>query len=191
MFALLADAGLLAGEATKVVELRTANVTARNDLDLLDRRSVNREDTLDADAERDLADAEGFLDAAALASDDVALEHLDTRAVTFNNLHVHLDVVASAEIGNVALEVRRIEFIELLHKFSPASRPGSDGECFTPWRRVKPTEGVYESFTCAGPLAAIPVATDLPCCLVPQPPEAGHGATRTVIHFATAPRGTQ
>ena len=49
-------------------------MTAREDLELLDAGRVEREDTLHADAERDLAVREGGADATALAADDDTLD---------------------------------------------------------------------------------------------------------------------
>src|SRR5699024_6935489 len=57
--ALLPDAGLLAGQATQVVELGAAHIAAGDDFDLVDGRGVDGEHTLHADAEGDLADTEG------------------------------------------------------------------------------------------------------------------------------------
>src|SRR5690606_34485220 len=54
------DAGRLALAVTQVVELRATDVTARGDLDLLHGRGVHGEDALDADAEGELAHAEGL-----------------------------------------------------------------------------------------------------------------------------------
>src|SRR5690242_2385703 len=78
--ALLLDLGRLAAQVTQVVELRSADVTARDDLDLGDDRRVHREGALDTDAEADLADREGLPDAAALPADHHALEDLDALA---------------------------------------------------------------------------------------------------------------
>src|SRR5699024_7229953 len=101
VLALLPDAGLLAGEVAQVVQLRAADVAAGDDLDLVDGRGVHGEHALDADAEGHLADAEGLAHAVALATDDVALEDLDTGAVALDDLHVHLDVVARPVCVNV------------------------------------------------------------------------------------------
>src|SRR5699024_8041726 len=127
VLALLPDAGLLAGEVAQVVQLRAADVAAGDDLDLVDGRGVHGEHALDADAEGHLADAEGLAHAVALATDDVALEDLDTGAVALDDLHVHLDVVAGAECGDVLAQGRLVELVELLHVLSPALRLRSDG----------------------------------------------------------------
>ena len=61
-----------------------------DDVDLVDDRRVQREDALDALAERHLADREGRAGAAAVHADHHALEHLDALLVAF----AHLDVDA-------------------------------------------------------------------------------------------------
>src|SRR5690625_4977114 len=107
--ALLPDAGLLAGQAAQVVELGAAHIAAGDDLDLVDGRGVDGEHALHADAEGDLADTEGLAHAVALAAHDVALEDLDARAVALDDLHVDLDVVAGAEVGQVVAQRRLVD----------------------------------------------------------------------------------
>src|SRR5699024_8428306 len=68
----------------------------------------------DADAEGELAHAEGLTQAAALASEHDALEDLDARAVALDDVHVHLDGVAGAEVRHV-LERGRVDRIQFLH----------------------------------------------------------------------------
>ena len=62
--ALLLDLGGLAAQVAQVVELGAPDVTAGDDLDLLDDRGCAREGPLDADTEGHLADREGLADAA-------------------------------------------------------------------------------------------------------------------------------
>src|SRR5699024_1380241 len=167
VLALLPDAGLLAGEVAQVVQLRAADVAAGDDLDLVDGRGVHGAHALDADAEENLADAEGLAHAVALATDDVALEDLDARAVALDDLHVHLDVVAGAECGDVLAQGRLVELVELLHVLSPALRLRSDGVVLGAPRPGRPCGTVDPArsgspYRCAGPLAATPIATDLP-----------------------------
>ena len=51
---------------------------------------------------------------------------------------------------------------------------------------VTRAEGVVNSFNrCAGPLAATPMATDLPTRIMPTAPEAAISARRTSTHSAT------
>src|SRR5690606_4482592 len=98
--ALLLDLGGLAAQAAQVVQLGATDVTAAEDLDLLDHGRVQREGALHADAEADLADREGAADARALHLDADTLEHLHTGAVALNDVDVHLEGVAGAEVGD-------------------------------------------------------------------------------------------
>ena len=74
-------------------------------LDLLNLGRMNREGTLDTHGEVDLADREGLAAGVAVTADDVALEHLDTLAVTLFDAVVNLDGVA---------DVERSDFLDLL-----------------------------------------------------------------------------
>src|SRR5699024_7880329 len=167
VLALLPDAGLLAREVAQVVQLRAAHVATGDDLDLVDRRRVHREHALHADAEGDLPDAEGLSHAVALTADDVPLEDLDAGAVALDDLHVHLDVVAGAEGGDVLAQRCLVELVELLHVLSPALRLRSDGVVRGTPRGGAPSKNRRSGVgsppcRCAGPLAATPIATDLP-----------------------------
>ncbi len=115
--ALFLDLRGLATELAQVVQLGATDVTARDDLDVVDDRGVDGELTLDTDLEADLADGEGFADAIALTTRDDTLENLDTAAAAFNDVDVDLHVVTDTEIGDVALERCGIDCIELLHFF--------------------------------------------------------------------------
>ena len=95
--ALLLDLGGLAAQVAQVVELGATDVTAGDDLDLVDDRGVEREGPLDADTEGDLADREGLGHTGAVATDDDTLEDLDTGARAFHDLDVDLDRVTGAE----------------------------------------------------------------------------------------------
>src|SRR5713226_3836871 len=86
--------GGLAPQIAEVVQLRAADFRRASDLDLLDRRRVQREDALDALPERHLADREGRARATSMQADDDTLEDLDALLVTFPHLDRHLDGVA-------------------------------------------------------------------------------------------------
>src|SRR3954451_1366741 len=117
--ALLLDLGGLAAQLAEVVQLRPADVTAGDDLDLLDDRGVHREGPLDAHAEAHLAHGEGLADAAALAADDHTLEDLDAGAVALDHADVHLDGVAGTEPGDVAAQRVGVECVQGVHLRRP------------------------------------------------------------------------
>ena len=71
---LLLQLGAAAHAAAQVVELRAADLTAADDLDVVDGGRMDGEDLLHADAVGQAADGDGLLDAAVLLGDDGALE---------------------------------------------------------------------------------------------------------------------
>src|SRR5690349_5099933 len=88
---LFLHAGGLAAQVPQEVQLGAAHARRTHQLDLVDHRRMEREDALDALAERHLADREARPDAAAVHADHHALEHLDALLVAFAHLHVHAD----------------------------------------------------------------------------------------------------
>ena len=113
--ALFANLGFLATQRAEVVELCPAHVTARNNLDVVDDRGVQRERTLHAHLEADFAHNEGFGDAVTRAGNHNTLEDLDTRTGTFDNVHVNFDGISGAEVGNIATQAGCVNKIERLH----------------------------------------------------------------------------
>ena len=85
------DTGGLAAKVAKVIKLCTTDLTAADDVDVVDHGRMQREDTLDADAKADLADRDGLADAAVFAGDADAFEHLKTFLVAFLNADVHAE----------------------------------------------------------------------------------------------------
>ena len=102
---LLLDLGALADSVAKVVELCASDFTDSDDLDLIDVRGMYREGLLDADAVGYASDSEGFGDAAAVLSDDSALENLNTLAGSFLDLIVNADGVADIDYRDIFLEL--------------------------------------------------------------------------------------
>gem|GEM_PF-5741590 len=113
----------LAVTLAQVVELGATHVALGDDLDVVDRGGVNREGTLNAHAEGNLADGERGGHTVTATSDHDTLEDLDTRAVTFDDLDVHLEGVAGSERGDVIAQRSRINGVQLLHFFSLTPLP--------------------------------------------------------------------
>src|SRR6476620_3328800 len=139
------DTSSLTGAATQVVELRTANVAAAHDLDLVDDRRIKREDALDALTERNLANGEAGADALVGAGDAYALERLHAGTVAFDHLHTDAQRVAGAEFGNGLLGGERVNGFALkgldqVHFFfsSLSRRAPEGGACDAPpWRSIR------------------------------------------------------
>src|SRR5439155_1340946 len=106
---MLADPHRLAGEPTQEVELGAPNATLAHQLDLRDRRRVQGEDALHADARRDLANRERRVDPGTAAADADALERLQSLLVTLAYPYHHPDGVARIERRDVGLEPLALE----------------------------------------------------------------------------------
>jgi hypothetical protein len=70
---------------------------------------VEREGSLDANAERLLADGERLTHASALPLDDDALEDLDATALAFDDLEVDAHGVAGLELRQVGSQLSLLE----------------------------------------------------------------------------------
>src|SRR6476661_299225 len=113
--ALFLDLGLLATQLAQVVQLRAADVTAGDDVDVVDVGRVHREGPLDADAVALLADGEGLADATTLAAQHDALEDLDALLGTLDDLDVDIDGVAGAEGRDVVAQRRLVDEVQRVH----------------------------------------------------------------------------
>ena len=82
------DAGRFTAKITQIVELRTTHATATDHIYVIDHGAMERENSLDADAVRDLADREGRASALARAADANALERLEAGLLTFGRARV-------------------------------------------------------------------------------------------------------
>src|SRR5690349_20210047 len=143
--AALGDTGGLTGPAAQVVKLGAAHGTAAHDLDLVDDRRIEREDALDALAERNLANSEAGSDALIGAGDAHALERLHAGAVAFDHLDADAKRVAGAEFGNGLVLGQRVDRFALqgldqVHFFfsSFSRRAPEGGACDAPpWRSIR------------------------------------------------------
>jgi len=83
---------------------------------------VNREGSLDANAERLLAHGERLVQASALSVDDGALEDLDSLTSSLDDAEVHLHGVASLELGNIA-KLLALDFVnDVAHEMKVLNR---------------------------------------------------------------------
>ena len=108
---LLFDTGFLTGEVAEVEDAGTTHSTMLVDINLLDERASEGEDALHSDAVSDLADSKGFGSTASTALKDNALEVLDSLLVTFFNLVMDSDGIASLECARPnSLQIALIQF---------------------------------------------------------------------------------
>ena len=88
------DTCSLAPQIAKVIKLRTAHFAAANDVDVVDDRGMEREYSLNADAEAYLSNRDRFAGSAVFAGDHDAFKDLQAFLISFLNSYVHLDGVA-------------------------------------------------------------------------------------------------
>src|SRR5262245_49874592 len=98
---LLLDAGRLAREMTKVIELRTTDAPAPHDVDVRQHRAVRRENALHAHAVGDFANRECLADARTAAGNAHALERLNSLFFALFHAHVHTQRITRPERRNV------------------------------------------------------------------------------------------
>lgn len=98
---LLFDTGFLTGEVAQVEDAGTAHSTMFVDIDLLDERAGEGENTLHSDTVRNLTDSKGFSGSASATLQNNALEVLDSFFVTFFDFIVYRDGVAGFELGEL------------------------------------------------------------------------------------------
>src|SRR5678815_5649539 len=85
-------------QVAEEVQLGASHPCRPHEVDLGDRRRVQREDALDTLAERHLANGEGGSQAATVQPDDDALEDLDALLVALAHLDVHADGVSRLHV---------------------------------------------------------------------------------------------
>ena len=98
---LLLDTGLLTGEVAQIEDAGAAHSTVLVDINLLDERACEGEDTLHSDTVGDLTDSKGFSGSASATLQNNALEVLDSLFVSFLNLVMDSDGIASLELGEL------------------------------------------------------------------------------------------
>src|SRR5215510_4735860 len=102
----LADAGRLAAQSAQEIEFGAADAPMFDDVDVIDDRRVEREDALDAHAERGFAHGDRLADAFAAARDHYPLERLQPLlGLTLLDPDVNANGVAGDEIRDVAFQL--------------------------------------------------------------------------------------
>src|ERR1051326_3440993 len=99
IFRHLAHASRLTPELSKVIELGTAYSCRSHHVDFLDHRRVQREDSFDALAERDLANCESGTACSTPLTDHRAFENLDAFLLTLPDFYVDPDGISGPKRG--------------------------------------------------------------------------------------------
>ena len=97
------DAGRLSAQIAEVVKLSPANSSSANDIDVVDHRSVQRKDPLNANAETDLSDGYRFPDAAVLSCNADAFKSLQPFLIAFLDPDVNAKRITRLEVRNIFL----------------------------------------------------------------------------------------
>ena len=96
--AALLDASLLTGETTQVIQLGATNLTMLVDGNVVDKRRLERENTLNADVVTDLANGEALLVTLASDLDNHTTVLLDTLLVTLLDAVCYRDCVTREKL---------------------------------------------------------------------------------------------
>src|SRR5262245_55541160 len=108
----LADAGRLAAQGAQEIKFGSAYAPVFDDVDVIDDRRVEREDALDAHAERGLAHCDRLTDAFPATRDYNPLERLQPLlGLALLDPNVNADGVAGNEIRDVAFQLRFFNII--------------------------------------------------------------------------------
>ena len=113
----LFNTGFLTGEIAQIEDSCTAYSATLVNINLLDKRAADGEYTLHTNAVGNLTDSKGLSRTASAALQYNALEVLDTFFVSFFNLVMNRDGIASLELGEL-FTLNQILFILLKFSFS-------------------------------------------------------------------------
>jgi hypothetical protein len=112
-----ADTGRFTLQVAQIVELGAPDIAAHDDFNLVDTRRVEREDSLDAVAVRNLANRKAGTEPAIEAFDADPLIDLDTLFVAFNNLNVNAKSIAALEDRDILAHLFHFEPFDSVHDF--------------------------------------------------------------------------
>ncbi len=93
--------GGLTDSVAQIVQLRSANLTFADQLNVIYTRAVNRERTLNANAVRNTANGERLADTAIALGNHGALKRLQTLARTFDNLDEHPNGITNVKMRHI------------------------------------------------------------------------------------------
>jgi hypothetical protein len=108
----LTDTCGLTAQSTKVVKLCSADATTLYEVDVVDDRRVQREDSFDADAETRFSHGDRFARAAMFASDYDAFKNLQSFfGLGLFDPNMHTDRIAWLKSWNITTQLRLFNFI--------------------------------------------------------------------------------
>ena len=112
----LADTSGFAAQPAQVIELGSPDATSFHEVDVVDDRRVQREDSFNADAKTRFSDSDGFASAAMFTRDYDALKSLQSLfGLGLLNPHVHADRIAWLKLWNILTQLRIFNFVQSIH----------------------------------------------------------------------------
>jgi hypothetical protein len=109
-------ANILRAESAKMIQFRAAHFSFGYKIYLRNTWRVDREDTLDAYAIRDLADGHRFVQSRAATRDHDALEMLDALFIALDDANRHVNDVPRAKLWNILANLSKIDGVyDLFH----------------------------------------------------------------------------
>ena len=116
--------GALTNSITEIEELGTSNLTASDNLYLLNSGRVDGEGLLNAATVSNVANGEGLGDAATVLADNGTLKNLNSLSGTLFDLVVNLYGVTNVELGNLSLKLLARKSSEFIHCKTPPVNSG-------------------------------------------------------------------
>ena len=111
----LLDLSSLTNSVTQIVELCSANLTVSYELNLVNCRAVQRENTLDTAAVRYTSNGKGLADATVLLGNDSTLEDLDTALLALLDTNVYLYGITDLDLGSILLHACVADHLKCIH----------------------------------------------------------------------------
>lgn len=121
----LLDLGALADSVTEIIELCTADLTASDNLDLLNVRRMDRERLLDAAAVCYAAHLERLGNTASAATDNRTLKYLRTNSLSLFDPVIDSHGVTDVELGDLCFHLLIDKHVDLGVHFSDHPFPAN------------------------------------------------------------------
>src|SRR6185369_16238828 len=112
----LTDACGFTAQSTEVVKLCSSDAAALDEIDVVDNRRVQRENSFDADAKTRLSHCDRFARASMFARDHDAFKSLQSLfGLGLFNPHVYTDRIAWLKLWNITTQLRLFNFVQSIH----------------------------------------------------------------------------
>ena len=116
---LLFDLCSLTNSAAEVIKLAAANLTASNNIDLVNNRRMDRENPFNAAAVSYAPYSKGLIDPSVFLGNNSTLKNLDPVLFAFLDLYVYLNGITNVYDRNVLFKTAVADELECVHKLIP------------------------------------------------------------------------